>query len=554
VVCAASGPLHKSSRHLSIEVPGAGADQKEWRRQVSELLDKVATGQPRQVREMMERYLESVPAKIQRTLRRPDDPTGLTVPSNLALRSAADLAKFLPDRFPRYKKGDCPLPISDLVLDEFLGMGGFGEVWKAVHKDRPHAPPVALKFCTDEAASKSLRREVELLDRVANGGRHENIVKLLYAHLHVDPICLEYEYVGGGDLAEFTRNLHRANKATPRQIAQVILQLAKAVGFAHAQHPPIIHRDLKPANILIQRTERGTAQLKVADFGIGAVASEQGLAQARETGRASGATTAPREYTPLYASPQQRKGKSADPRDDVYAIGVIWYQLLRGDFLTEAPRGEGWKKRLGEQGMEGDLIRLLGRCVEDQAEDRPPNALSLAEELNALLKGCQATSRPAEVNHSSAILADGKVLRISTPIKSSPEPILSLLRKHFKSVKHTYLHPYIPINKLQNVQSKYGRFLQEGEEVLLVHDGTIFGSAKSGFLLTGHGVGWSKKFGEPRYCTYAELNPSGITKRSRSLGCRHIYHQRSRLCRYLGHRNGFPVHGFARVFWEVRKT
>jgi hypothetical protein len=296
--------LKQNERQRPADIERLVQDQSEWRRQVSELLGKVAVGQPRQVREMMERYLESVPAKIQRTLRRPDDPIGLTVPPNLALRSAADLAKFLPDRFPRFKKGDCPLPNSDLVLDEFLGMGGFGEVWKAVHKDRPHAPPVALKFCTDEGASKSLRREVELLDRVANGGRHENIVKLLYAHLHVDPICLEYEYVGGGDLAEFTRNLHRANKATPQQIAQVILQLAKAVGFAHAQHPPIVHRDLKPANILIQRTERGKVQLKVADFGIGAVASEHGLAQARGTGRASGATTAPQEYTPLYASPQ----------------------------------------------------------------------------------------------------------------------------------------------------------------------------------------------------------------------------------------------------------
>ena len=54
--------------------------------------------------------------------------------------------------------------------------------------------------------AKSLRREVEPLDRVARKGRHPNIVELRYAHLQADPICLEYEYVGGGDLAEYARN------------------------------------------------------------------------------------------------------------------------------------------------------------------------------------------------------------------------------------------------------------------------------------------------------------------------------------------------------------
>jgi hypothetical protein len=90
--------------------------------------------------------------------------------------------------------------------------------------------------------------------------------------------------------------------------------------------------------------------------------------------------------------------------------------------------------------MDEDLIQLLGFCVEDEASDRPDNAATLAEYLTDILKGVK----------------EGAV---------SPEPILSVLRKHFEGIKHTYLHPDIPINKLQNVQSKYARFLQEGEEV-----------------------------------------------------------------------------------------
>src|SRR5208283_713648 len=102
---------------------------------------------------------------------------------------------------------------TDLVLQEFIGIGGFGEVWKAIHQTRPKAPPVALKFCTDPAAAKTLHREVDLLDRVtANKGRLKNIVELKYAHLQADPPCLEYEYISGGDLADLLCELHQQNR------------------------------------------------------------------------------------------------------------------------------------------------------------------------------------------------------------------------------------------------------------------------------------------------------------------------------------------------------
>ena len=76
------------------------------------------------------------------------------------------------------------MPGTDLVVEELLGVGGFGEVWKAVHQSRAHAAPVALKFCTDEAAARTLRKEVELLDRVSREGRHPGIVELRYGPDH----------------------------------------------------------------------------------------------------------------------------------------------------------------------------------------------------------------------------------------------------------------------------------------------------------------------------------------------------------------------------------
>jgi hypothetical protein len=75
------------------------------------------------------------------------------------------------------------------------------------------------------------------------------------------------------------------------------------------------------------------------------------------------------------------RGAPPDPRDDVHAIGVIWYQLLVGDLTAEAPRGAGWKKRLAARGMAADLIELLEACVASDRADRPADGRELADRL-----------------------------------------------------------------------------------------------------------------------------------------------------------------------------
>jgi hypothetical protein len=88
---------------------------------------------PQPAQQLLVDYLCQVPASIRRSLRRPADETGTTVPPERALRSANDLLPFLPAKLPRFRPGDQPLPNSDLQLVDLLGQGGFGEVWKAVH-------------------------------------------------------------------------------------------------------------------------------------------------------------------------------------------------------------------------------------------------------------------------------------------------------------------------------------------------------------------------------------------------------------------------------------
>jgi serine/threonine protein kinase len=377
-------PLAEQAR-VRAELEKIVQDPRTYRARVDELVGELGVGQPAAVREAARTYLNQVPGCVQRSLRRPEDPSGRTVPAGLVLRRAEDLKQLLPEWMPRFQPGARPVPGTDLVVKELLGAGGFGEVWKAVHQSRPHLPPVALKFCIDETAARTLRKEVELLDRVTTQGRHRGIVELRYAHLEGDTPCLEYEYVDGGDLACLVVDMHRAGKATPQNMTRLFYSLVQAVGFAHRIEPPIVHRDLKPTNVLTTRAEKRVV-LKVADFGIGGLAAEQDRRQAAETGRQGALTTSSGTCTPLYASPQQRRGGGPDPRDDVYALGVIWYQMLLGDVTKEAPRGKTWKKRLLEQGATPEMLALLERCLEDDPADRPADARALTEELLTVIK------------------------------------------------------------------------------------------------------------------------------------------------------------------------
>jgi hypothetical protein len=396
---------HKAEQERRAELQAvAQAAAQDFRRQVADVVADLAAEQPEQIRQALADYLMQLPAVVRQSLRRPADPAGVTVPAQLSLRQAEDLVPFLPIRLPRFHRGDRPSGIGDWELLELLGLGGFGEVWKARNPHMPADAPVALKFCLDPETAAALGNEAALLARVRREGKHPGIVELRHTYLSADPPCLEYEYVEGGDLAGLIQERHQLEGGIePPEAARIMGRLAGILGFTHQLKPPLVHRDLKPANILVQGTRPGAMEFKIADFGIGGLATLPDLARGTRVASARGqilATVARGSYTPLYASPQQARGESPDPRDDVYSLGVIWYQLVTGDLTQGVPSGVRWLNELKQRGMSEALVELLASCVEDRPSDRPASAAVLAGQLAPLLE----SPTPVMVIPTAAVL------------------------------------------------------------------------------------------------------------------------------------------------------
>jgi formylglycine-generating enzyme required for sulfatase activity len=362
----------------------AQAPAAQVRREVQAAVQAEAADLSAEDQEKITAYLTVVPDVIRRSLARPSDPTGKTVPGDFSLRRPEDLLRILPTRRPRFKPGERPLAGVDWVLEELVGVGGFGEVWKARPALIETKAPVALKFCLDPWAVEALRNEVGVLNQVMRHGRHPGVVALLQTYLSADPPCLEYEYIEGGDLAGLIQELQARGELEPDLVNLLLLDLAEVTASFHGANPPIVHGDLKPANILVQRNKAGNFRLRVTDFGIGGLAAAQAARQPARSRTGLLTDVVRGAYTPLYASPQQMLGEPPDPRDDVHALGVIWLQMLTGDLgMMHIPPEPEWRKKVGENGLSEEAIQLLASCIAPEAERRPDSAVVLTNKLRA---------------------------------------------------------------------------------------------------------------------------------------------------------------------------
>ncbi len=246
-----------------------------------------------------------------------------------------------------------------------LGRGGMGEVFRA--HDLTLGQPVALKFLpesmTDESMLERFRNEVRIARRIS----HPNVCRVHDIGETDNRIFLSMEYVDGEDLSSLLRRIGRLPSDRALEIARKI-----CAGLAAAHDKGVLHRDLKPSNIMVDT--RG--EVRIMDFGLA------GLVHDIEDVRSG---------TPAYMAPEQLVGKEVTARSDIYALGLVLYELFTGEPAFEGKtyeeimrvRRESTPHRLSTLGRDLDpsVELVILRCLEEDPENRPSSALIVSAAL-----------------------------------------------------------------------------------------------------------------------------------------------------------------------------
>ncbi len=263
------------------------------------------------------------------------------------------------------------------ILDRKLGEGGFGEVWLAINK-RTGTKRV-FKFCFDGDRLRSFKRELTLFRLLRDAlGDREDIAKLHEVQLDESPYYLESSFTEGGSLLDWAGEQGGIRTIPLGTRLDLVARTASAVAAAHSVG--VLHKDIKPGNILIYQ-DHEQPRPRLADFGIGLL-TDRGQLEGRNITFA-GFTRAVTEMdsltgTPMYTPPEAFIGRPATVRGDVFALGVLLYQMVVGDL--ERPLGEGWERDIDDPLLREDIAT----CVQGTETERLADASVLAERLATL--------------------------------------------------------------------------------------------------------------------------------------------------------------------------
>ncbi len=314
-------------------------------------------------------------------------------------------------------------------IEAKLGTGATGVVFRARRSD--DAPPVALKVLHDNLGSiSSLRRRFEREARVLEKLEHPNVVEITDFGISDDGhTFIAMELLEGRTLEERLDE----TPLPPAQAIDIVREAVRGLAFAHARN--IVHRDLKPANVFLVGPD--DASVKLLDFGLAKMLSDDEVAEdgtLTRRGRIVG--------TPAYMAPEQITGTGLDVRADVYAVGVLLYELLadRRPFVSER-RSELLRAHLlkpppplietrPELVVDAALEAIVMRCLSKAPEARYPDAGALLEAIEALppeaarLNRARATSeRRVRAGATSEVISASERKAVSdsvTGLRASP--------------------------------------------------------------------------------------------------------------------------------------
>jgi len=328
--------------------------------------------------QLLGNYLHLLPGCIRQACKRPSQPAGTVIPPGLKLEGWSDLLPLLPARMTRFQPGDRPWAVGEWELEELIEQGPHGEVWKARNLKDETAPPVALHFFHHSSARSYVQKSgAGALRQVQQLGDVTGLLRLQEIHDLSDPPCLQYAYVDAAPMPALMQEW-KERGLTPDawHVAELIRQLAGLLGQLHTRTPALVHRHLRPKHILFKAKASGGWVCKLANLGLGPWAAHGGDDSA--------------DGNP-YVSPEQFRGDDPRPQDDVYALGVLWHQLLIGDLTRPRPGGASWRRRLGRLHVPPEIIGLLECCFDDDLGERPADGLDLAKRISNLTSRSKAS-------------------------------------------------------------------------------------------------------------------------------------------------------------------
>lgn len=268
-------------------------------------------------------------------------------------------------------------------LVDFLGAGGMGEVYRAVHVNLGRV--VAVKVLSSPGQAGSLLERFRNEAQIQATLQHPNVVALYdFLELGGRP-CIVMEYVDGESI---DHRLRRAGPFDPAEAATLFETIAGAVGYLHDRG--IIHRDLKPGNIKISEANR----VKLLDFGLARTA---GAPRLTATGMVVG--------TLEYMAPEQLAQQPADERTDIWALGVVLYEILTGrlpfqstsvgDLLRRIAQAEYFAPSTINPAVPRQLDGIVAACLKQNPDDRVPSVDRLLAMVRPVAARLRHASMPA---------------------------------------------------------------------------------------------------------------------------------------------------------------
>ncbi|WP_233903426.1 serine/threonine-protein kinase [Stieleria maiorica] len=302
-------------------------------------------------------------------------PAGVTITDNLETPSAGTTDSI--------ESAGRPSSIGKFRLLQLLGVGGYGQVWKAY--DTVLDRFVALKIPRDDVSYRFNRKMVEREARAAAQFQHPNIVTIHEVIFYGDRALIASELIEGVTLSKSIA----ASSLAIKETAEICAKLADAIHYAHCRG--VIHRDLKPSNILVDHS----GEPHVTDFGL----AKRELAHT--TLSAQGNVLG----TPTYMPPEQARGDShtADSRSDIYSLGVILFQMLTSELPFRGDRQAVIQKviyvdppspRSLKPDIPRDLETICLKCLQKSPSRRYQTAKELATDLELWLHKKPIHARP----------------------------------------------------------------------------------------------------------------------------------------------------------------